>query len=369
MTRLDRFRHVGFAAWAFLLALPAFVKSRSVPDDDWALLRSAGRMLAGMVPAVPPLHVYAAHADVQVGPPALALDAAAQRWLGGDLVLLVAIAALAGMSVWALELLGADGRGLLVAGLALATVWATLGGWGHIEDAMAVTAILCAAVALSRNRAVATGALLGLAVACKPWALVAAPMLLGLPWRTWWRAVLPLVAVAVLPWVPFVVADARTWDVTRYSWPIANGSALHSLGFAGATASWLRPVQIGVGMLACAAVAWRRWMWAPMAGIAVKVLLDPQVWAYYGLVPVAGALLIDVDRASPVPWWTLSAVGAMFIAPAVLPATASGYVRAAWAAGVLVAIAVQLMRRGSNGASTSTAARAHWRTPNRVGAA
>lgn len=342
---VTRVRYPLLAAWGLLLALPTFGRAHRVASADWLLLRWAGRTVVGLT-AVSPLHVYANRPDIQVGPPGLAVDGAAQAIFGstgGDYAVLVLIVGLGVVCVWAIDGLAkfwglANPQLRLVVGLAFMTVWASMGGWGHIEDALAITGVLLAARSIPTGRGWLVGMLLGAAVASKPWAVVAAPMLLALPNRQALRAAAVFVLAAVVPWLPFLAADHHTLDIARMRWPVDNGSALHTLGFSGLSPHWLRQVQLGAGVAVGLVIARRAWWAVPLAGFAVKLALDPGVWPYYGLPVIAAAALVDTRRGR-MPWWTLSAIVVEYIAPAGLPDGASGVVRLAAAIGALVLVA------------------------------
>lgn len=343
-----RWRYPLLAVWSALLAVPAFRWGHDVQGPDWAVLRYAGRSLFGLE-NVPALHLYAERPDVQVGPPALALNGAAQ-WLfarhgglGGDIAVLTVIIALGLIAVWALEGVAARFRPdapmvALIAGVVLMAVWAgDLGGWGHIEDALALTGILVAARCVGAQRWWQAGLCAGLAVSCKPWAVMAVPVLLGLSqYRV--KALGLAAIIAVVPWLPFLLADAHNVAVGHYWWPVVSGSGLHALGFGPVTPDWLRPVEFAVGFIAAAVVARRSWVAAPFAGVAVRVALDPTTWAYYGVGPVAVAALLDVTQRRKLPIWSLSAVAVEYVAGPLLPGDVAGFVRLGWALVVIAAL-------------------------------
>ena len=346
-----RARYPLLAAWGLLLALPTFTRAHRVASADWLLLRWAGRTLAGFT-IVPPLHLYAVHPDVQIGPLGVGVDAAAQAVFGrtgGDYAVLVLIVALGVLCVWALDGLArtwgpVNEQATLIVGLAVMTVWASMGGWGHIEDALAITGVLIASRMIPTGRGWLVGLLLGAAVASKPWAVVAVPLLLALPRREALRGIVTFAVAAAALWLPFLIADSHTLDVANLRWPVADGSALHALGFSGLSPHWLRPVQLGLGAAAGALVVRRAWWAVPLAGFAVKLALDPSVWPYYGLPIVAAAALIDTRRGR-MPWWTLTAIVVEYVAPAALPDALAGDVRLIAAIGTLAVLTVTAIPR------------------------
>lgn len=329
--------------WALVLSLPTFGRAHRVQGADWAMLRTGGRIILGLDANVQPLHLYAARPDLQVGPPSLALNGTAQ-WLfarhggdGGDfavlfLMIICAVAAAWALGDVALRLTPLRSQVTLVAQVLMVAVWSVMGGWGHLEDSLALTAVLFAARWVLLGRVWLVGIALGFAVANKPWAILAAPLFLGLPSGRV-RAAAVATAVAALPWLPFFLADANTWRVTHWTWPVVAASALHALGVPVSATSpvWLRPAQLIGGVAAAAIVGRRSWLAAPAIGFAVKLALDPVAYPYYGLVPVVGAALLDVRDSDRLPWWTLSAVLVEMVAPTVLPAGVEGSLRLAFA--------------------------------------
>jgi hypothetical protein len=116
----------------------------------------------------------------------------------------------------------------------------------------------------------------------------------------------------------------------------------------GSVAGWLRPTQFGLGIAAGSWMVWRgNWAAAPLAGIAMRVALDPFTWAYYGLGPVLAALIWDLARPGSrrVPTWTLWTVGIEFGLRLVVSPTATGIGRVVWVLSVC-GLLVALHRRG-----------------------
>src|SRR5947199_44473 len=69
-----RWRYLLLALWGTALAVPTYRNGHVAQSMDWGVLRSAGRYLFSSAG----LHLYAHRPDVQVGPPAVALDGLAQ---------------------------------------------------------------------------------------------------------------------------------------------------------------------------------------------------------------------------------------------------------------------------------------------------
>jgi hypothetical protein len=90
---------------------------------------------------------------------------------------------------------------------------------------MALLAVAGAMLACARGRLVwVVGFALGVAGACQPWAIVAAPILLALPPRRMVSGTLAFVEPAAVWWLPFVVAAPGT--VTARPSVVAAGRRL-----------------------------------------------------------------------------------------------------------------------------------------------
>src|SRR5690606_21953891 len=101
-----------------------------------------------------------------------------------------------------------------------------------------------AIAACARGRTAPTVALLGLAAAAKPWAIAFAPIVLALPGPRV-RRLLVVAAVPALTWLPFVLAEPGTLDVTEFRIDVDPTSTLRALGVDDAeTPSWARPAQL-----------------------------------------------------------------------------------------------------------------------------
>src|SRR5579875_188865 len=224
MSRAVRWRYALMA----LLAVPTFVVAttyRSKGLDDWLWFEFGARVLIHYGPHYTGgLHLYAEHNIVQIGPPPL-LVVAALQWLPPHVVgtLLAAVMAAVGIGcircaeLTALALAPTAKRGrtrvaATCAGVVAAPLWAwEAGQWRHLDDVMAIGCVMAAMALISRNRSWwLAGALVGVGVASKPWALILAPVLLGLPRQTRSKAALLAIAVAGGFWAPFVLADAGT---------------------------------------------------------------------------------------------------------------------------------------------------------------
>jgi hypothetical protein len=143
---------------------------------------------------------------------------ATQLWGGGDLAIYRAaaapcLAASVVLGVWLVARMRADGRGRLARGLALFLCVAnpiTLKALeiGHPEEVLGAALCVGAVLVAMRARPLWAGVLLGLAIANKEWALLAAgPVLLALPAQRG-RALLAAAATAGLVLAPLVLAGS-----------------------------------------------------------------------------------------------------------------------------------------------------------------
>ncbi|GAA4259432.1 hypothetical protein GCM10022255_084010 [Dactylosporangium darangshiense] len=271
------------------------------------------------------LHLYAAAPVLQIGP--LSFLA---------VLLLLPAGAIAALAGW--QVLGAA-AGLLILWLVRGLVprwhrddgWLALGaayfmpvwmflavGVAHLDDVLALLLSVAALRTARDARAWPTGLLLGLAADAKPWAVGFAAILLLLPgWRRRLVAAAALMAAVAAAWLPFFVADPGTSNAVRYTIQNAPVSALHALGIHDPrTPSWDRPAQLLLA-LALGAIAVRRGRWAaiPLLAVASRLVLEPGGNKYYIAGVVVGTIIWDfAGSRHDVPWWTLSACLALFVA-------------------------------------------------------
>jgi hypothetical protein len=347
-----RWRHLVLLLWAlgwfafrFLPAEHAF--------NDWQFFEYGARVVVHLDEHYPggALHVYADYPFVQIGPPALLLVAALQ-WLPPHVVALAC--GLAMTAAGAVAFRSAEAAAIrlgrrdaarvraaaTVSGLLVLAAWgAGVGRFRHLDDVIALTSVALAVRCCAAGRRWwVVAVLVGLAAAAKPWALVLAPVLLALPRRDRApAAALALVSCAVW-WVPFVVADRRTVGALGGFAPhVDAGSALHALGVTGLTPVWVHPLQVGAGVVAgCVLAVHGRWYAAPLAALAARVLVDTQVWSYYGMGVLLAAVIVDLVAATRrLPACTLVAAAALYAVPAVAPPGVASWVRVLWAVGTL----------------------------------
>ena len=308
----------------------------AVPDDLWATLVAAQRLLhldlAGLYTAPTNLVSFPGAAVILV-PVAALMDLAGipiqagrqgahpAGWLLAGpletilsaLVLFAADALAQRMGVNLLK------RFLLAAASAIA-LWNVSVRWGHPEDAVAIGLLLYAVLAVSNERPNRAAWLAGCAVAVQPLALLAFPLLAiaavepkRLPGFVV-RAAIPstalLAAAAAANWTATVHAvtnqpNAPTVDHPT-PWIYLTQLAPHmSDGSVAAGPARALAVLVACG---CAAITWRRWRTARLAGmwrpddlaallwwvavtLALRTVFEPVMVSYYVWPPLAVALV------------------------------------------------------------------------------
>jgi len=187
----------------------------------------------------------------------------------------------------------------------------------HLDDVIALAAAVAATAAARAGRPWLTGALLGLAVDAKPWALGFAAVLLILPGlRAALRGAISTVAVIAAGWLPFFAADPNTARLLHFTIPNTSLSALRALGVTDArTPPWDRPAQalIGIGL---GVIAVRRGAWPAviLLAVAARIALDPGTNKYYAAGIGVGALLWDLLGGQRLlPWWTATGAAVLYV--------------------------------------------------------
>ncbi|MET7727788.1 hypothetical protein [Streptomyces mirabilis] len=276
------------------------------------------------------LHLYANYPNLQIGPLAFLC-----AWVLGNLGGVVA-AQLTMMSVGLLVLRLIEQTALArqpdlrsrpqalrmtlaAAGAVFLIVWASLAvHYSHLDDVLALLFAALAIRAVLADVPALAGLSLGLAVDAKPWALVFLPLALAVARDRRRHVAFYAVAVVLLAWLPFVVADPATLGATQYHIVNEPSSALRALGVSTAgTPSWDRPAQLVLGcVLGAAAILRGRWVAVPLLGIGARLLLDPGVYDYYSAGFLLGTLLWEtLGLRRPVPVWSLVSFGALYLAP------------------------------------------------------
>jgi hypothetical protein len=273
--------------------------------DDWHFFVQGAKSLTGPSGPSTGLHVYAAHPYLQYGPIAL-FFAAAVRLVGPDNGWMLGSAICMGLgvlTVWLLERAAlATGRtareirpAILVGGIFFLKAWCYPAvDAGHPDDVIALTAVAVAVLGVARGRWAVASIAIGCAAAAKPWALLALLLAAAMPGKRL-RGLALAVTVAILPWLPFLLADHRTFDVGSVHLPIEPGSSLTWLGAAVHSApAWPRLAQFLVASCLCVwALRRGRWTLIPIIAFAVRINLDPQITTYYPAGAALGALLWD----------------------------------------------------------------------------
>lgn len=187
---------------------------------------------------------------------------------------------------------------------------------GQPFDAVIGVMWVITAVAATRDRPLAAGALLGAACLVKLVAILGIPLLLLLPsWRrrltaAGWVAV--VIGAGLLPFLLF--GDVATFD---HVWRVTTGSPLSLLVVEGTEFPWqLRALQAAVAVTGgAAAVALTRrspdviWV-APLAIAILRLATDPVSYDYYWLAPAAVAVIGVASMAPMVDMRTRVALAA-----------------------------------------------------------
>jgi len=342
---------------------------------SWHFFVQGSRLLfAGASPGQPAggLHLYANYPQLQIGPVTFAIGEVL-RHLGkaNGVVAAEAFMTVLGLVVlYCIERVGHAmrpelarskqlDRTMLIGGGAFMIGWTDLSvAIGHLDDVLALTFVTLAVCALTANLPAVAGICLGLSVDAKPWALVFLALVLTVPSFMRREVAVVTIAVVVLAWLPFVVADWHTVTAaSQFTIPNEAASSLRALGVPDAsTPKWDRVGQIGLGCLLGGIAVWRRrWPAIILLGVGARIVLDPGVYAYYTSGILLGALLWDMlGLRRPMPLWTLVSGAALAVTPIfVSDAAVLGQVRlwlvVAFSAALLLAPAYPvgpLARRG-----------------------
>lgn len=314
-------------AWTFAAAAALMVLWRGSGDvfwhdfglEAWPAFEALGRGdLTGFLQQSP---VYAGSMTLRA-PLAYAASA-----LGGDDNWVFRAGALPGVAVlvWLAVTLGEEARRRIPDATSwLLVIVLSAGGpltylafdYGHPEDVLAASASVAAVLVAMRGRTLVAGALLGVAIASKQWALLAvAPALLAAPRRDL-RMLVPALVIPVVLVAPVWLADLGGFTTEARGvagtgvqfhphtvwWPLAEPGPLNADGDPTFVApAWLSPlpkpliIAFGVGL----ALVWSRRRAGRPASDALlllavvmlaRCLLDPWNLSYYHL-PFALALL------------------------------------------------------------------------------
>jgi uncharacterized membrane protein len=120
---------------------------------------------------------------------------------------------------------------VLLGGLMVVQSWSTLATiYAHLDDVLTLGAIVFALSAVAARRPLLFGLALGIAIAAKPWGVVALPLVFALPGRARWQALAVASVLACVAWGPFLLADSETWSALRPQVQVARSSVMHFLG-------------------------------------------------------------------------------------------------------------------------------------------
>jgi hypothetical protein len=310
----------------------------SLPDDLWATLAAAQRLLHGNLGGLytPPTRLITFPGAAVILVPVVAIADAAGislqvqnahnlhpgMWLlaGPYEVALSAVALFAADAI--AERLGADRAKRAVLALASAVaLWSVSVRWGHPEDAVAVGLLLYAILALSKSDTVRAAWLTGAAVAVQPLVLLAVPIvaavieprrLAGFLARAAAPATVLLGAAAAANWTATIhaVTSQPNWITVNQATPWAS-LAPHTGAGQTVAAGPARVLAILVACV-CAVVAGRRWraargapwsadvlaevLWWTAVALALRSVFEPVMVSYY-LWPALAVALIAASRS------------------------------------------------------------------------
>lgn len=335
LERVARWRYAVIA----VVALAAGIVSGG--RGDWDQFVDAARAMLG--PAG--LHVYVIHRDVQTGPLSLLIT-----WLfahtprDGFVLATVVTAGLGLLVVRVQELIARPAHRhvefdvlVLVGGCLTAFTWAKLGGYGHLDDALTLTAAVVALYEVRAGRPLWAAVAIGVGIAAKPWGIIFTPLTLATRPRDL-RAPVLAGLVAAVAWLPFIIGAPSSLKALRPTVDVAPDSVLSLFGVTDASMpDWMRVAQL----VACVGVALllalqHRSTAIIAAAVAVRIASDPATWSYYTPGLVAGVLIWDLLGRRRFPWVTLAVV--VGLAPTwLIPSdTTRGVMRLAVTAGVAV---------------------------------
>jgi hypothetical protein len=293
-------------------------------DADWTLLSAGGQRLFSAAPWT----VYAHTSGLQAGPLTLVVVRGMNILPGGwGLWATHVLLAILGWYLlflaerWTSPDVGLRRAPLKTGLLTLAVGIPVMVEWGwvagdspHLEDPLAILLFLLAVRAITKGNETRAAVLIGLALAFKPWAIAALPLVLGCQRKI--KAIAIAIAVPAACWLPFVLGDHATLSAAGHGFRWLDNAPLHLLGLAsGPLPDWWRSAEL-LGVLAAAALAARQdWRIAFAAGCTMRLLLDPAAFPYYyaGLL-MATALTERLIGARP--WRT----AVLFVGVGVLPA-------------------------------------------------
>ena len=307
--------------WALLITVALLVSLRATGHGhgDWDFFVEASRKLVGDpvsdLPKAGGLELYGSYPDVVTGPLSLLFvrASAAAGGVGSYAIAVVAanllvVGALATVERTAVLLDRARPETTLIGGVVVLVSWSELAGFGHVDDALTLLAVVAVFFGIGARRWLVVGIALGLAIASKQWGVMFLPLVFALPVRRW-RALLVAVGIGALAWAPFVIAAPKMLSQRGLTQIVANDSVFGVFNFPKLQGpSWVRSAQIVGGLLVVGIAVWRgRWPAAILVAVAFRVLLDPATWSYYTAAVVLGAFAWDVlGTRRLLPLWTVA---------------------------------------------------------------
>ncbi len=259
---------------------------------------------------------------------------------------------------------------LAMSGVVLLPVWIDLAiARIHIDDVLAITGAVVAIWALVAKHPFLAALAVGMAADAKPWAVVFLVVLVIADPNDRWPAFGVALAVALFPWIPFILGDTHTLaSLTHFTISNNQSSPLRALGVnAPRTPRWDRPAQLFLGtFFGLVAVLRKRWEGVLLIGVAGRLLVEPGTNHYYAAGLAVGALVWDsLAGHRKLPWMTLWTV-VLFEVPNHLPMFSRHIVGLLRVAGCLGAIAFVILRPSAAGVlKPSDSAHAHrWSLQN-----
>jgi hypothetical protein len=311
---------IGKAAW-------------SVPDDLWATLAAAQRLIHGDLAGLytPPTRLVTFPGAAVILAPLVAISDAGRLslqaqgahnlhpgvWLiAGPYEIALSAVALFAADALAERLGAGRPRRAVLAGASAVALWSVSVRWGHPEDAVAVGLLLYAILALSESKTPRSAWLVGAAIAIQPLVLLALPVLAVViePRRLAGflaRAAIPAVAVlgaaAAANWTATLhaVTSQPNWVNIDQPTPWASLAPHTGTGQVVAGPARLLAILVACG---CALVAGRRWraargaarwdtqtlqevLWWTAVALALRSVFEPVMVSYYLWPALAVALI------------------------------------------------------------------------------
>ncbi len=357
-------------AWVILglwTVLWAAYSMRTGMMGSWGIFPNAARiMLKGGESGG--FHLYFLRPDYQFGPistlaaaPLAYVPLVTSKWVAGILM--------TACGLWLVAVIGGFGpRGMSLptpgpvglGGLLVMPVWTALTlTAGHLDDVLALGFGLFGVLQVRRGSPISAAILLALAVDSKPWAVAFGVALLALPRTQWFRSVCVWAGVIMVAWLPFFVVDPGTINAMKYQLLMSPDSVLSLLDLSGVLPPWYRPAQlilaVTVGIVLARAGAPHAVL---LSTVASRLLFDPEVAGYYTAGAVLVAYLVDRSCSRGIPWFTLAALGLLWL-PQMLEQPpdwnpVAPWLRLIWGVGTLVALIVVFGWRDRSGGREPT---------------